>query len=343
MTSSDFVSHSKSGNHKCLKWGIFIVVLIIILYSVIWYYLAQKVERRVFEQLAAYNENGFVVSCENMHKIGYPLRIGVSCDKVNLQQLMEGFAFSSEKIIAGAPVYAPHWLELSLATPVSLELPGVVPIGARWSDMKLETDISRTIPDALSLRTENIELGVGANGMSDKATAKFLRLDARGLNSNLDGRLTFEELNLPLKIPHENTPMPEMSGDIKWSLEEAFSLFETGERANNLVERLRGHKGNLKPSTVHFASGGSMAVAGPFSFNDDGYLNAKLEITISDQNKLLQTARNAFPSQADNLKTIFFALSAMPKNDKGDPVLQLSVKNGEVRLGFFKIGHVNPI
>lgn len=349
MPASDFVSGRKTINHRYYKRGIFAVVLIVILYTLVWYYLANKVEQRVSQQLALYNENGFVVLCENMHKIGYPLRIGVSCDTVNLQQLMKGFAFSGEKITAGAPVYAPHWLELSLTAPVSLELPGIIPLLAKWSDLTIETDMSRHIPDALSLRAENIEIGAKAEAgaLLDKTTGKFLRFDAHGFNSNLDARLTFEDLKLPVVIPHENTPLPQMTGDIRWSLNEAFSLFQTDDKAvidkRYWIERLRGHEGALQPSVVRFASGGAMTVSGPFSFNDEGYLSAKLEIAISDQNKLLQTARDAFPSQADNLKTIFFALNAMPKNEKGDPVLQLSVKDGEVRLGFFKIGHIDPI
>ncbi|WP_295894587.1 DUF2125 domain-containing protein [uncultured Bartonella sp.] len=349
MPASDLISGRKTINYKLYKRGIIAVVVIAILYTSVWYFLANKVEEKVSDQLALYNENGFVVLCENMHKIGYPLRIGVSCDTVNLQQLMKGFAFSSEKIIAGAPVYAPHWLELSLTAPVSLELPGLIPFSAKWSGLTVETDMSQPIPDAVSLRAEDIEIGTKADAgaLVNKTTGKFLRFDAHGFNSNLDARLTFEDLKLPVIIPHENTPVPQMTGDIRWSLNEAVSLFQTEENAimdqHYWFERLRGHKGTLQPSTVRFASGGAMTVSGPFSFNDEGYLSAKLDIAVSDQNKLLQTARDAFPSQADNLKTIFFALNAMPKNEKGDPVLQLSVKNGEVRLGFFKIGHIDPL
>ncbi|WP_295734919.1 DUF2125 domain-containing protein [uncultured Bartonella sp.] len=345
MSSFDFEHHRKTVSHRYLVRGVFAVVVIVILYTIIWYFLANKVEEKVSNQLATYNESGFVVLCENMHKTGYPLRIGVSCDTVNLQQLMKGFAFSGEKIIAGAPVYAPRWLELSLRAPISLEFPGLVPLSAKWSQMAIETDMSGKIPDAVSLRTDNLEIGSKADAgqLLDKTTAKFLRFDAHGLNTNLDARVTFENLVLPLIIPHENTPVPEMSGDIRWSIDEAFSLFEVSENEIDPLQRMRGHKGFLKPSTVRFESGGSMTVSGPFSFDDEGYLNAKFNIAISDQNKLLQTARNAFPSQADNLKTIFFALNAMQKNDKGDPVLQLSIKNGEVRLAFFKIGHIDPI
>ena len=345
MTSSDFVSHRKSLKHRYLQRGIFSIVLIVVLYSILWYFLAAKVEEKVSGQLASYNENGFVAICENMHKTGYPLRIGVSCDTVNLQQLVKGFAFSGGKIITGAPVYAPRWLELSLNSPISLEFPGLVPLSAKWSDMKIETDMSHHIPDAVSLRTDDLEIGTrtDADQLQDRTTGKFLRFDAHGLNSNLDARLTFVDLQLPLTVPHENTTIPEMSGDIQWTLDEASSLFTSDENHDIPIERLRGHKGFLKSSTVRFATGGALTVSGPFSFNEEGYLNAKFDIAISDQNKLMQTARSTFPSQFDNLKTIFFALSAMPKNDKGDPVLQLSVKNGEVRLAFFKIGHIDPI
>ena len=193
MTSSDFVSHRKSLKHRYLKRGIFSIVLIVVLYSILWYFLAAKVEEKVSGQLASYNENGFVAICENMHKTGYPLRIGVSCDTVNLQQLVKGFAFSGGKIITGAPVYAPRWLELSLNSPISLEFPGLVPLSAKWSDMKIETDMSHHIPDAVSLRTDDLEIGTrtDADQLQDRTTGKFLRFDAHGLNSNLDARLTF--------------------------------------------------------------------------------------------------------------------------------------------------------
>lgn len=344
MSSPDFKYSLKARNCRYFKIGAFAIVFIVVIYTLVWYFLANKVEEKVAEQLTLYNENGFMALCENMQKTGYPLRIGVSCDTLNLQQLMKGFSFSSQKITAGAPVYAPHWLELSLQAPVLLELPGLVPLSAKWHNLVIETDNSNHIPDAISLRTDNIEIAAKAdNGaLFDKTTGKFLRFDAHGLNSNLVARLTFDELNVPLAIPNENTVMPQLSGDIRLSLENALSLFETDEE-DNWIARLRGHKAMLHPSTIHFAGGGTMTFSGPLSFNAQGYLNAKLEISVSEQNKLLHTARDIFPSQADNLKTIFFALSAMPKNDKGDPVVQLIIKDGEVRLGFFKIGHVAPL
>ncbi|WP_297322799.1 DUF2125 domain-containing protein [uncultured Bartonella sp.] len=344
MSSTDPRSCHKTANYRYFKIVAFAIVLIVVVYTLVWYFLACKVEEKVAEQMTVYNQNGFVALCENMRKTGYPLRIGVACDTFNLQQLMKGFAFSGEKITAGAPVYAPHWLELSFKAPISLELPGFVPLSAKWHDLVVDTDISTQIPDAISLRAENIEVAAKADAgaLHDKTTAKFLRFDAHGLNSNLVARLTFDELNIPMAIPRENTPVPQMSGDIRWSLENAASIF-TAENDGDWVTRLRGHKAVLQPSTVHFANGGTVTVSGPFSFNDEGYLNAKLEIAVGEQNKLLQTARNAFPSQADNLKTLFFALSAMPKNDKGDPVLQLTVKEGEIRLGFFKIGRIDPL
>lgn len=344
MPSSEMMLKKKEQRHRCQFIIVAIIGLIVLIYTIVWFVLAGKVEEKIAAQLQLYDERGFAVLCENMHKTGYPLRIGVACDTVNLRQSMKGFSFSSEKLTAGAPVYAPRWLELSVRAPASLELPGLLPLSAKWSDLTVETDISRRIPDAINLRAENFEIGAKAEAeaLVDTSTAKFLRFDAKGLNGDLSARLTFDELNLPVIIPGENTPLPQIDGDIEWSLNNARILFAP-QNESNWVERLRGHDGLLKAANITFASGGSVKISGPFAFDDEGYLTAKFEIAIADQNEMLRTARTLFPSQADNLQTIFFALSAMPKNADGDPVLALSVKHGEARLGFFKLGRIDPI
>lgn len=321
-----------------------IIVLIVVVYTIVWFVLTNLVEGKVSEQLQLYGERGFDVLCENMHKTGYPLRIGVACDTVNFKQPLKGVAFSSEKLVAGAPVYMPHRLELSIGAPASVEVPGLVPIQAKWSNFIIETNIRHVIPDRISLTAENFIIGAKAEAeaLINRTTGKFLRVDATASNGGLSVKLNFDQLTLPLLIPHENTPFPEISGDIQVALEDAATLFEA-DGEGNWVERLRGHNGTLKSAKINFSSGGEVTISGPFSFNDEGYLTAKFEIAIADQSDLLRTARNLFPSQVDNLKTIFFALNAMPKNSDGNPVLLLVVNQGEAQLGFFKLGRIEPI
>lgn len=323
---------------------IFIIISIIVIYTIVWFFLANMVENKVAQQAQRYNDHGFDVLCENMHKTGYPLRIGITCDTVNLQHPMKGFAFSSEKLAAGVAIYTPRWLELTIAPPASIEVPGLVPILAKWNSLKLETDVSQPIPDHIILTSENFEVGAKAEAgaLTDRATGQFLRFEAKGLNSDLSVNFNFDKLNLPLVIPREHTVLPEISGDVKWSLENAVTLLkDDGE--SDWVERLHNHKGELNAAHIDFSSGGKVTISGPFAFDEDGYLDANFEIAVSDQKELLRTIQTLLPSQSDNLKTVFFAINAMPKNKDGNPVIMLTVNHGEARLGFFKIGRIDPI
>lgn len=350
MPSVETINTLKAKKQRKRLFVMIGIVFFIILYSVIWYVLAGKVENTVARQLDRTQQGSVTILCENMRKAGYPLSIGISCDTFNVQEPLKGFAFSSEKLIAGAPVYLPNSLSLKIKAPVSLELPGLDSVSANWDHFSLETDLQNPVPNMAKLMIENLIVGkkADAGAVVEPSTAKFVRLDLDGLNTNLKGRLTFDELNLPFQVPNENTILPKLNGDIQWTLDNLADFFDEKlqydlQNQNNYIARLRGHSGVLQHAKVDFASGGSVNISGPFSFDDDGFLNAKFEIAILDQAEMMRTTAALFPSQAKNLKTIFFALSAMPKNKDGAPVLPLLVRQGYARVGFINLGQIDPI
>ncbi|EJF91540.1 DUF2125 domain-containing protein [Bartonella tamiae] len=321
-----------------------ILFIVIVTYTLIWFFLASKVEEKVSDQIRLYSEHGFNVSCDNMRKTGYPLRIGVTCERIDFFDRMNEISFSSGMIKATAPIYAPKWLDVSIASPVSLQTFNVLPLNVQWSDFTLETDIGQRFPDRLNLRGDNIIINFDDDtGLAKESIeAKFIHFDVKGLKSDLLAKISFDELSFPFEIKGEKTQLPKVSGDVKWTLENVYQLFNEKYDVN-WPEKLRGNSGKISEAKFTFMSGGSFSVKGPFSFDKKGYLSAKFEIAVSSQMELSNTLRLLFPSQADNLKTIMFVVNSMPKNNEGNPVLIVSIKHGQIRLGFITLGQIPPI
>lgn len=316
-----------------------IIALLIIVYSTFWYIMAGRVQEQVSARLRSSEQYGITAHCENLHKTGYPLRIAMACDKLTWRRPVAGIAFASNLFVAGAPVYAPHWISLDITAPVTLELPGFKSLEGQWKGMRLDADLDKRRLGNIALAVDQMLIrDVTASSFEKPVAADFIRLDAGSYDDKFNIRLSFDKLMLPLVIPESGKEIPAMDGVVELVLDNAdrFSMLA----GSSLMNRLRGHSGTLSKAVLNMQSGGRLSVSGPFSVSSEGVLSGQFTVAFGDSSAIMRTMRNLFPEQASNLETAFFALNSMPKNEKGDPQLVFDIEEGKARMGFIKLGHI---
>ncbi|WP_375628598.1 MULTISPECIES: DUF2125 domain-containing protein [unclassified Bartonella] len=316
--------------------------------------------------------------CENVHKDGYPLRVGVVCDKFQFSWPLHGVSLSTGRLTAGAPIYAPHLVEFNVHSPALIVFSGKTPIVSHWRNLVIETEPYWKTGKTLKFIAEGLEISSFSSSPEDqklqealrapttdkktthlqnthdviiqplepqdmlqKITAEFLRFDLKHEKDNLSGHITFDGFDASPFLKSSFVDIPKIDGNLKWILNDMSFLSEDEEK--NWQQRLYGKSGLLKQGELTFHTGGAVRISGPFSFDDEGYLTAKFELVLIQSMKLLDTLQRLFPGQANNLQALFFILGALPKNADGAPVLSLLINNGWVKLGFLKLGRLAPL
>jgi len=296
-------------------------------YSILWLSLAGLVHRRATEELQALNSGEQIVICENLRKSGYPLRISLVCDKVEWFIPWQGMSLRLGAAVAGAPIYAPSWRTLSLEAPGYFDWADFGSVEALWHHLALNADFVNGTPQNLILAIEDLRLNLHQTAalpeddwpVALSAKADFIRFQLeQTAQRQARADLSFEALHLTSTA---NPSLPEMTGKIKMDLSPDM------------------RRGQVEEATIDFASGGGVMLAGDFSPSPAGRLNANLTLTIRQPTALLRTVRTILPpAQTSNLKSLFFALNAMPKNEQGELIIPLNINEGRVRAGFIPLG-----
>ncbi|UXN03067.1 DUF2125 domain-containing protein [Bartonella sp. HY406] len=320
-----------------------VVFAVFVLYSIAWYFLSAHVQKVIEERLAASADRGMIIYCENLHKTGFPLRIGSACDSINYQWPTAGIAISTNGFVASAPIFAPRWRLLQATSPANFEIPGLKPIGANWQRLQIDSELEHGHVSELNLRIDQLEMH---NFDDNRQEIGLLKADFIRLLSNIDSAamhidLTYDQLILPLSISGNTIVLPAINGKMIIYLYEPQQLLQPsiGPWSN----RLRSMQGNIENASLEFEGGGAFSLSGKFNFSQDGYLNGNFQIAFINTIDLSQKLRTIFPAQSSNISSFFFALNSLPKDQNGNPIVNFNVKHGEISALFFKLGHIPPV
>jgi len=372
MTSSDVTWQAAANQPRCrgrgCRWGKIAIVVVaasFTLYTIFWFVLAHIVQNHVLLELEKAQEGRGVFHCDDVHKTGYPLRVGVVCSNLNWQSDGQDIVASLTSLVADAPIYAPSRRSIHLQAPAHFELaPNMMQDGvfvdANWNSLDIQANFVKDTLANLRLSAENLRLKQTSDTSLDFGTrldlpfsgAEFIRLDMGSEGRHFFIKLLFDAVTPDLKLEEEGEPLPNLSGDIHimidaghdlpvasaFKREDEFDVEEHGRFAG-----LLGQSGQVQRAILRFASGGGLEGQGTFSVSQTGLLSADLSVAIDDMLGLQRTLRPLLPSQAGNLETIFFALNTMPKNADGAPVLPVKIDEGNIRIGFLPVGKIPPI
>ncbi|WP_142416662.1 DUF2125 domain-containing protein [Bartonella massiliensis] len=112
--------------------------------------------------------------CENVRKNGYPLRIGVICDKFQFSWPLYGVSLSTGRLTAGAPIYAPYLVEFNVDSPASIVFSGETSIVSRWRKLVIETEPYWKTGQTLKLIAEGLEFSPLSSSLKDQKLQEAL-------------------------------------------------------------------------------------------------------------------------------------------------------------------------
>ncbi|AQQ56230.1 DUF2125 domain-containing protein [Brucella abortus] len=336
------MTYAGTGGKTFRKRTITLVIAVpvfIAAYTAGWFYIADRLEAKARADMARLDAQGVGVQCENLHMGGYPLRINVVCDSISWQRPSEGMAFRAGKFSSGSPLYAPYSLTNALTGPAFIEFPGISPLEVNWSKFTSNTHLARPFPTEIEIAARDVAVGLRTEPTKTEplSSLEHMNVQIDGSTGMLKLMGRFAGLKFAPSVIG-NAKSPELDGVADIDISDAEGLLASD--SESVYQRLRGHSGTINQAFVSMPNGAMVSLTGPFSVNEDGLINADLKLTLVNAQSLAQAGQAVFPAQGGNIATVLFALSAMPKDENGNPTMEIAIRKGKASAGFIPLGRL---
>ncbi|MEK1888798.1 MAG: DUF2125 domain-containing protein [Phyllobacterium sp.] len=312
------------------------LVVLGVIYTAGWYYLARELEARVTTNIAAFKERGIDATCENARASGFPMRVGLDCTKVGWADKAKNLSVTAGSFRSAAQLYDPLRINSTIEGPAAIDLPGIMPLDAKWEELTSSIRLDRPLPREITIEGRN----VAVNGRDASATQIAViadgQLNFRANEPQMDVALTFNKLKLADNVI-QNRSLPELTGAADIQLANGFALLGKAERDLTV---LHGQSGTLRKVDLSFNDGSGVGITGPFSVADDGRISGEFQVTMRDPEGFAKAIQGIVPEAGNTISTVLQALAFAPRDATGAPTLPITVKNGKMSVGFISIGRL---
>lgn len=314
------------------------IVLAIAAYTAGWFVFANQLEKRIVLGVAALSSKGVTATCEEPTANGYPFRIGLSCKSVSWIDRSKGIAVSTGAFRSAAQIYAPRQIVSELDGPALIEMPGLLPLKIEWENLKSSARLTQPVPERVSLegRGVSVSLRTQASGSDPMATIAHAEGHLRSIGTQIDAAWAFDGLTMDDQFT-DGKALPPLKGSGDVSFADGLAFLQ---RPGMLNEKLRGQSGEIRQAALSLGTEGGFTLSGPFSVDEKGRINGNFRIVLNNPEALAASAQALFPDFANDISNGLSVASALPRDDKGQPTVSITVRNGNASLGFIPLGRL---
>ncbi len=320
-----------------MKKGIFLIVVILLLvigWSIGWFFIVDKVETEIAKAKTRIEQTGGKVECANQASSGYPFRISITCDQFSVERSDSGFTSSGLK--SAAQAYQPNKVILEVASPGQYTQPGGQQLDLSWSSMRGNLKAGLQKLNAISFQTKDLK--VAPNTGEQPMTVADLQYHERlqGEN-NMDIAIAMIGVKDALLGPLGRFDF-DLRSEI--TLDNAHTDFS---RNRSLRALLKTREINTQVQRIHLvmADGGGVKISGPASFSPQGIITAKLKVELSELDKLLALAVKSNPRQEREIKQAGQAIKLLSRPDEnGVYKFDFAIQENVLKLGLIPLGRL---
>jgi hypothetical protein len=312
---------------------IWLAVAIIVLfggYSIGWFYLANKVEAEAAAAIAKVNRDGVTAECGSPTARGFPFRIGLYCDRVAYADARQGVGFTAGGFRSAGQIYDPMRLVGELDGPANLTLPDGNAFDFDWDNLRASARLSRPLPELVSLEGRMLRAGRAPD--TPLVTANLFELHFRPNGKDVDLAGSFAGLAIDPSLV-QGKELPLLGGQSDITITDGASLLA------DKVKSLRGRSVTIRTLSLSSGKQTGIVLSGPASVDEDGLLNANLNITIHDPKDLGKILGDILPEKRSEIESALSALAMLGNA----PSLPLKITRGKASIAFVKLGRIPPV
>jgi hypothetical protein len=313
------------------------VVIIVILYSAGWFFVASKFEAFVGQFVNQVHAGRPRLTCDKLDAsdIGNLFRfsLGLSCDKIAINDGVSGSTLTAGSFQALARIYNPGRVNIDLQGPATVTLGDGTTIDGQWQRLQSSLRASLTGLSELSLEGDLPSIQLDSPNLQVPFDLKMREgeFHARQNNGDLDVALIANDFDW--KDASGNTILPRLSTSADLTMVGKAGVLE----GQPLV--LNGSKGELRSFKIETPDGLYGEMSGPFTIDDKGYLNGKFRTTFEKIGLWEQTVKTVFPDAGDSISGVAVLLKGLAKG-KDRVTVNLKVDRGNITLSFLPLGRI---
>jgi hypothetical protein len=314
-----------------------LLILLAIAYSAAWFYAARRVERQVDLTIARLGERGIRLDCADRQVTGFPLGLSLSCENIAYEDPQRNVRVATGALDAGARLFQPLTPAAELKGPLDLSgVPGFPDLAfrAQWRSLRANAHLWWPTPSRISL--ESADVAATISTPTDATPRKVFSAAAIAAHvmpngPDLDYSGSFTGLNIdPAIVEGRNLPALDGSADIR--LANGLVMLRQAQRS------LRGQSAELR--NLSLTSGdGSVAISGPVSVDDQGLIDASLEIKLLNPQAISAILQQVVPEKANEIKSAFIGLGFLGP----EPSIPFRIVKGKPMLLGFSLGEIKPL
>ena len=332
----------RSGARRGLTAVAIIMVVLFVALTGAWLYVAHEIDRRVGDAIAAAATRGTAVECANRDVFGYPFRVGLSCDKVGLDDPARELRVSAGALHTAAQIYRPGHIVAELGSPLTVEAPGRPPMDLSWTLLQASTTVWTDGVQRFDLAADAPAIAFRQQAGNPLPASRADRFELHARQNAADLDVAFSDGALVVSAPDlGDLPPVDVTGDA--TLNGAAEWLRRGIPGNRLGVALRGRSGTLRSLRLALKGGGVAELAGPFTIADTGLLSGDFKLALEKPDAIAGMVSRLVPAAAGIAGSLAGAVGFAGRQENGRTVIDLTVREGEARVGFLPVGRVPPI
>lgn len=343
--NTNLASPQKSSTKNRFIWFVIFIIFSFAAFTAVWFWAANKVDETINQFSAQLGTQGSVLKCENQEVRGYPFRLGLFCSDIVFSDPVRAINVNVRNLRSAAQLYKPGHFIAELDSPLKLSIPNLAPLIIDWQEFRSSVNLTTTGYKRISLVSKNIEIAANDAGLkSPLGTIKVLQIHSRPTpdrqaQKSLDFSLVLTDWEIANGTGSAFEPLLVA---INISMDQAQYIIETQQ---DFIQFLKsnGGTGNIINITLATKSGGEVILSGPINISQNGLVSGEITLDLKDPQKLVNYAGNIFPPIKAALEQGMPFLEGFADRSSGNVIikdLKLTLKNGDIFLGFFKIGEI---
>ncbi|WP_192843135.1 DUF2125 domain-containing protein [Aureimonas sp. AU12] len=317
-----------------------LVVVLAVVLTAGWFYLAHELDRRVASLLDAAAGGGTTIECGNREVFGYPFRLGVSCDALAVEAPANGIKVTGGALHTASQIYQPSRIVAELASPVAVDAPDLPPIELRWTLAQASTSLWTQGLERVSVAIDQPQVILRGGDGAPFARSDRLEFHARQNGAGLDLVLTDAGVTATLPgIP----PLPPFDVAVDMTVDGAADWLRSGLPGGQFGPALRGEAGTVRALRLSLPGGGLAELSGPFRVAEGGEISGDFRLSVENPQAIAGLIGVLVPGTGGLAQTVAGAIGFTGRQENGRTVIDFQVRDGEARLGFIPLGRLPRI
>lgn len=326
---------SREPASRRFAWLAIAVIAGCVLWTVGWFLFAAQIKTHLPAALSEIAGPDAHAECLTADVRGYPFRFGLFCDGFDYENSPRGISARAGAFRSAAQFYRPSHVVAEIDGPLTLTAPGLA-LSMDWQVLQASVRAELGGINRGSVDGKRVTADVDGAGIAQKMALQAERLTAHARKNGPDLDLAAYGDKLA------NSLIPPLRAD-SFALE-ATLIGKAGLLDAPYPKLLGAAEIRIHRLAAAFEESASVEISGPVSIDETGLISGDIELTLTNEQKLIDLAGQLDPELQRFLKGLAPMITSLDTKPEADGItLPLTLRRGQISLGMFPLGQLPPL